>query len=56
MEAGGWRRLSPAPLDVWVQVREVPFVGNVRVADHRDMPGVPVGWIQGVGLRAACDF
>jgi phosphate-selective porin OprO/OprP len=26
------------------------------IAEHRDMPGVPIGWIQGVGLRVACDF
>jgi hypothetical protein len=26
------------------------------MAEHRDMPGVPIGWINGVGLRAAYDF
>jgi phosphate-selective porin OprO/OprP len=26
------------------------------IAEHRDMPGVPIGWIQGIGLRASCDF
>jgi len=26
------------------------------IAEHRDTPGVPVGWINGVGLRVACDF
>jgi phosphate-selective porin OprO/OprP len=26
------------------------------IAEHRDTPGVPVGWIQGVGVRAAYDF
>jgi phosphate-selective porin OprO/OprP len=26
------------------------------IAEHRDMPGVPVGWINGFGLRAAYDF
>jgi phosphate-selective porin OprO/OprP len=26
------------------------------IAEHRDMPGVPIGWINGVGLRAAYDF
>jgi phosphate-selective porin OprO/OprP len=26
------------------------------IAEHRDMPGVPVGWINGFGLRASYDF
>ena len=26
------------------------------IAEHRDQPGVPVGWINGFGLRAAFDF
>jgi phosphate-selective porin OprO/OprP len=26
------------------------------IAEHRDTPGVPVGWINGVGFRAAYDF
>jgi phosphate-selective porin OprO and OprP len=26
------------------------------IAEHRDMPGVPVGWINGFGVRFACDF
>jgi phosphate-selective porin OprO/OprP len=26
------------------------------IAEHRDMPGVTPGWINGVGLRAAYDF
>jgi len=26
------------------------------IAEHRDTPGVPVGWINGVGVRAAYDF
>jgi phosphate-selective porin OprO and OprP len=26
------------------------------IAEHRDMPGVPVGWISGVGVRAGYDF
>jgi phosphate-selective porin OprO/OprP len=26
------------------------------IAEHRDVPGIPVGWINGVGVRAAYDF
>jgi phosphate-selective porin OprO/OprP len=26
------------------------------IAEHRNQPGVPVGWINGVGMRAAYDF
>jgi phosphate-selective porin OprO/OprP len=26
------------------------------IAEHRDTPGVPVGWINGVGVRVAYDF
>jgi phosphate-selective porin OprO/OprP len=26
------------------------------IAEHRDAPGVPIGWINGFGLRAAYDF
>jgi hypothetical protein len=26
------------------------------VLEHRNMPGVAVGWINGLGLRAAYDF
>jgi phosphate-selective porin OprO/OprP len=26
------------------------------IAEHRDTPGVPPGWINGIGLRAAYDF
>ena len=26
------------------------------IAEHRNVPGVPVGWINGVGMRAAYDF
>ena len=26
------------------------------IAEHRDMPGVTPGWINGLGIRAAYDF
>jgi hypothetical protein len=26
------------------------------IAEHRDMPGVAVGWINGFGVRVAYDF
>jgi phosphate-selective porin OprO/OprP len=26
------------------------------ILEHRDMPGVAVGWINGIGVRAAYDF
>jgi hypothetical protein len=31
-------------------------ISATYIVEHRDMPGAPVGWINGVGLRAAFDF